>query len=223
MTALPNVPKCVRLDIHYAQDADPNIMNRLHFSYSGTLNAADAATWLTAMNTALKSFVAAQLNSQLSLFLMELTDLTSNTAPQVSNSSGQVGGDGNPGLSAGVALVVSYELARRYRGGKPRTYIPGCAAGWLTNPSQWNPTQLNNVVTAWGTFLTACQTTPGGTAIGTINLVNISYYSGFINHTYPSGRVKAIPQLRATPLVDNIIAYRGNSAPASQRRRNEQP
>lgn len=223
MTALPAVPKAVRLDIHYAQDADPNIMNRLHFQYAGTLNTADAVTWLAAMNTALRTFVGALLNNQLSLYLMELTDLTSNTAPQVSNSTGQVGGDGNPGLSAGVAFVISYEVARRYRGGKPRTYLPGMAAGFLLNPSQWDPTEVTNIVTHWNTFLTACQVTPMGTAIGAITLVNISYYSGFVNHTYPSGRVKAIPQLRVTPLVDTILAIRGNNAPASQRRRNEQP
>jgi hypothetical protein len=223
VTALPAVAKVVRVDHHYAQYADPNIMIRLFFQYAGTLSLADATTWLTAIVTAQRTFVSAMLSSTLALNYSELTDLSSNTAPQVANSTGQVGGDGNPPLSAGVAMVISYTIARRYRGGKPRTYLPGMSAGFLLNPSQWDPTEMASFATHWQTYLTAATTTPGGTAIGAINHVNVSYYQGFVNHTYPSGRVKAIPQLRVTPLVDVITGLKVNGEPASQRRRNEQP
>lgn len=220
MPALPNVPKTVRVDHHWLQDGNIHELTRLHWSYSGTLNTADATTWLTSITTALNTFTAAIMSTSVAHVESVLTDLSSNTAPQIVSSNGHTGGNGNPTVPAGVAFVIGYEINRRYRGGKPRSYLPGFAAGWLSNPNAWNPAQVATPFADWVTFLASCAVTPGGTAIGTITQSNISYYEGFVNHTYPSGRTKAIPQPRATPLVDTIIAARYNIAPGSQRRRN---
>ena len=158
----------------------------------------------------------------ITLAFSELTDLSSPTAPQVVNSTGATGGAGAAPLSAGVAMVMKYHITRRYRGGKPRAYLPGMSSAYLTTPTEWNPASLANVTAGWITHLTAiAAATP--VAAGTGTHVNISYYQGFTNHTYPSGRVKPIPTPRVTPLVDTINNVSGNPTPGSQRRRNEQP
>jgi hypothetical protein len=223
MPLLPPVAKVVRVDLHGHMAGDANIQQRLFFQYAGSLNTADATTWATAMATALKTFVAGGLVNEFTQDYLELTDLSSTTSPQVAVPASQVGGDSGIAPPAGLAFVLSYQIQRRYRGGKPRTYLAGVSATHLLTANSWNPTIEAAELAGWITFLTACATTPGGTAIGAITHVNVSYYAGFINHTYPSGRVKAIPSPRITPLVDVITNVRSNNTPASQRRRNEQP
>lgn len=223
MAPLPAVPKVVRVDFHGKYEGDLNVQNREFFQYAGTLNLTDAATWLTAIVTAWNADVIANLSTRLSSLLAELTDLSSNTAPQVLNSTGTTGGDGNTPTSAGTALVIKKVIARRYRGGHPRVYLAGATATNIQAGGTWDPTYLGNRVGNYIAFINAATTTPGGTAIGAITHVNVSYFSGFTNHTFPSGRVHAIPTPRVTPLVDAINGHVGNPIPASQRRRNEQP
>lgn len=222
MAALPAVAKVVRVDHHYSQAGASNIQIREFYQYAGTLSTADAVTWLAAIVAGMITFVTAAMNNTLTFNSSELTDLSSTSAPQVLNSSGHVGGTGFAPLAAGTALVIRKHLVRRYRGGHPRTYLPGMSQPFLTTPTQWDPTELGVVVAAYQAYITAATTTPGGTAIGAITHVNVSYYEGFTNHTYPSGRIKAIPTPRVTPLVDLIVNTSGNPHPATQRRRDEQ-
>jgi hypothetical protein len=223
MPAMPAVSKVVRVDHHYSGAADPNMQVRNFFQYSGALSSADATTWLTNIVTAMAVMVVAQFGNAYSMVLSELTDLTSNTAPQVQNSTGATGTAGTNDNPAGTALVIRHHIARRYRGGHPRIYFPGTLASGLTSITQWSNGYLAAWVAAYTTYIAACVANTNPAAIGTITHVNISFYQGFTNHTYPSGRVKAIPTLRVTPLIDTILNLSGNATPASQRRRNEQP
>lgn len=223
MPALPAVPKVVRCDFHFSESTDPNIQIREFFQYAGTLSTADAVTWLGNMVAAMHTFVSGNISNQVSLVLSELTDLSSNTSPQVLNSSGQVGGAVAAAVPAGVAMVLSKHIQRRYRGGHPRVYLPGLENSGLASPGHWDPAYAGGVAGAYITFLNACTAVTNPAAIGAITHVNISYFSGFTNHTFPSGRVKPIPTPRATPLIDTITNVTANLVPGSQRRRNEQP
>lgn len=223
MAALPVVPKVVRVDHHMSAEADSNMMIHNFLQYSGILSLADATTWLGICVTAFNTFVAAVLSTRVTTVLHEMTDLSSNSAPQVQSSVGAVGTDGNALGSAGTAMVMKYHIVRRYRGGHPRVYIPGITAGHVLSTGLWDSAFLGTVVGDYITYINACR---GGTvpaAIGSVTHVNISYFLGFTNHTYPSGRVKPIPTPRATPLIDTITNITGNPFPGSQRRRNEQP
>ena len=43
------------------------------------------------------------------------------------------GTDTDANINAGTAVVVSWKGAWHYRGGKPRTYLPGLTTGWITD------------------------------------------------------------------------------------------
>jgi hypothetical protein len=58
--------------------------------------------------------------------------------------------------------------------------------------------------------------------MGVMLPVNVSYFQGFHNFTFPSGRVKAIPTVRPVPVVDLINNFSVNPHVGSQRRRNLQ-
>lgn len=223
MVALPAVPKVVRVDHHFTQGSTANLQVREFFQYSGTLSVPDAGTWLNNIVTGLTTNLLDVLSNTLSLTGSELTDLTSTSSAQVLSAVVGTGGNTNAELDAATAMVISKHISRRYRGGHPRIYIPGTVQAWLGSPNRWNSTGLNLVLTNYVLYIQAATSVSNPAAIGAIQHVNVSYYSGFVNHTYPSGRVKAIPQLRVTPLIDPIVGTVTNDVPASQRRRNTTP
>ena len=223
MGALPAVPKAVRLDLHFSQGSDSNIQIREFFSYSGALSVTDATTWLANMVAGWAANMPSNQAHGSSLVRSVLTDLTSDTAPQVINGTAVAGTRAQPQLPNGTALVIKKVIQRRYRGGHPRTYLGCLTSDLLSSPSTWDLTALGTITGDFLAFVAACTANTNPSAIGTIAWVNISYYSGFTNHTYPSGRVKPIPTPRITPLVDTIVNGVGNAVVASQRRRNEQP
>jgi hypothetical protein len=217
---LPPVSKVVRVDYHWSQTGGSRIQARDFFQYTVALSATDAATWATAIANALKTFTTNYSNT-LDSVQIELTDLTSTTAPQVVQAAAQTGGSADPPLPAGTAMVVSKHIARRYRGGHPRLYTPGHAQTELHDPRTWTAGALTGTKTVYDAMI-ASIISGAPMALGTVTHVNVSYYSGFTNHTYPSGRVKPIPNLRVTPVVDAIIATTVNPIVANQRRRQEQ-
>jgi hypothetical protein len=223
MPALPAVSKVVRVDHHFTEAQDPNVMVHSFFQYTGTCSSTDAATWLTNIVSALGTFMASASQPTLSLVLSELTDLSSTSAAQVQNSTGHTGGAGAAPLAAGVAMVMKYRINRRYRGGHPRVYLPGMSNTYLTTPTQWNSTSLGSITGLWIAFINACIANTNPAALGTLTHVNVSYFAG---HTWTEdsrGNWHRVPTPRGTPVVDQIINIQGNPTPGSQRRRNEQP
>lgn len=217
---LPAVPKVVRLDVHMAYGTNPNAQVREFFQYGGALSVADAQTWLTAIRTGWNGNMVAQLSTALATVLFELTDLSSNSAPQVIDSTGAVGTDANAGTPAGTAFVFHKHINRRYRGGKPRLYMPGCTVERLTSPDTWSGAWMNSFLADYVAFIAAAIAGVPAAAAPASH-VNVSYFAGFTNHTYPSGRVKPIPTPRVSPLIDQIVSVSALNQVASQRRRNQ--
>jgi hypothetical protein len=221
MAALPPVPKGVRLDFHLKQGDDPNIMVRDFYQYAGALSVADAVTWLAAITIGWNGVVALMSTTVTHLQIV-LTDLTSNTAPQVTDTTTHVGTDAGAPNAAGTAFLLKKILARRYRGGHPRTYLPGMGSVRLQDPQTWNAASVANITAAYTTYVAAVIAGAPG-AVGAVTHVNISYYSGFTNHLTTGGRAYSSPTPRVSPVVDAITGIVGLSAVASQRRRNETP
>jgi len=223
MPALNPVPNVVKVALKGASSAaDQDIVNIFHLAFTGAsptplqLNAL--AGFVTAAWTA---DLAGLFKSTFQLTKVTIEDLTSSTAAVGEDDTGSVGSRAGAELSAGAAVCISKHIARRYRGGHPRSYLMALTQPDLETTSTWLPTPADDCRLGWIAFITNILTHPwaGGTLTGE---VNVSYFLGFTNHTFPSGRVRPIPNPRATPLVDPIIGYRTNPHVASQRRRNQQ-
>jgi hypothetical protein len=119
-----------------------------------------------------------------------------------------------------VAVLVNYLISRRYRGGKPRAYLPWGDAGQLTSRQSWSGTFVTAVDSAFSTFYAAVIGLSAGSTTITDH-VNVSYYDGFTVVTDPvTHRARNVPTLRGTPIVDVILSFAANPRPGSQRRRN---
>lgn len=221
MPALPPVPKVIQLAFGTENVTNNYVdINRLYVSYTGTapsvgsLNAF-AATALAAFATAL----APSTGDDKVFASLEAVDLSSPTSAVSTVTGATTGALTGAILPADVAMVMSATVARRYRGGHPRSYLPVGDTTKLDDDATWASAFLTTVHTAWVGFITAVGGS-GWSGAGTVAPVNVSYYSGFHNVTFPSGRVASIPSLRVGgPLVDLITAYVARKRLGTQRRR----
>jgi hypothetical protein len=211
MPALPSVPQVVKVIVHWSLSEKDGV-NIFHVGYSGAaptdaqLNTY-AQFWFDLMGSAAPAWV-----EQYSLTQCEAIDLTSPTASSGSYSGNVPGTDDGEFIGANTAFLVNWTIARRYRGGHPRSYFPWGSAGDMTNPQNWDGGFVDTVQSLVSSILSSAQDTDIGSASST-GLKQVSYYGP--NPTPPPVETT----LRAVPIVDTITA--GTAVPeiASMRRR----
>jgi hypothetical protein len=222
MPALPNVPNVVKVRLIQTMNEDLDVQNIQHVSFgSGTLSSGDALALATLVGASWTTHMAPVESTDLTLVSVDCEDLTSPSGATASVAVGTPGTIIGSILSAGAAMVIRKHIQRRYRGGHPRTYFAGMVAAGLHDAQTWDPTFATTFLGAYEAYITAILSgAPAGH--GSWADVNVSYYEGFHNFTFPSGRTRPIPTLRATPLVDLVTNYSYNPKVGSQRRRNLQ-
>lgn len=211
----------MRVDLHYSLNGNANIQNRVFYTFSGTLSPTDATTWAAYMMSSFitSGHVGAALSAALELSKVVVTDLTSNTGAQGVASTGVVCLGGTPSVTPGQALVVERRIARRYRGGHSRVYIPGMPYSQLTSAGTWVSTAPGAIAGDWEQW-ESDNCTHAPSAVGTVLPISVSYFAGFTNVTYPSGRTRPVPKLRTGgPVKDQVTAWVGDPSVKSQRRR----
>jgi hypothetical protein len=224
--ALPDVPSVIRAQWRLTKGTDVEVFSRFFFRYTGTAPSDATATliandmWLAYSNH-LMSLVDA--STQLDgAFVVDLTSPSAGAGEDLGVSPGtRTGGE----LPAATCALVNLAIARRYRGGKPRSYFPFGVATDLLNPQAWTTTFLGDVATALNGFFNACLAiTEGGCSIS--ELVNVGYYGELIGglsftavQNPTTKRWRNVPNVRTTPLVDPVLSYVLNAKPGNQRRR----
>lgn len=220
MATLPDAAGVIRVDCKLFIGIDANCLTRFFVHYDGT---APSASDLTAYATSIRS----AYNTNLKSLTFSSNQLTQVTCTDLSTVSGAVGVDSTAvtGTRAGTqvpasaCVVISYKIARRFRGGHARGYWPFGVAGDLSGEQNWGSTLTTAVKTGIDAFFTAVLAA-GWSGAGSLTHVNVSYYHGSHVVTNPvTGRARNVPDLRATPLVGTVIARNVVSTVGSQRRR----
>jgi hypothetical protein len=204
MPPRPAVDKVLKIEFTgiYASSRWANIM---HAAYAGS---APSVADLNGMASDLADLYELQFLSLVSetvdLTEIKVTDLTSDTAAVGLWTGSKLGtGTGTP-LPANVALVVSWAIARRYRGGHPRTYFIGQETADQADVNTWKDAHAADYNTSAGTFLDGVN----GMAVGATSplvLGSVSYVTG--------------GDPRVTPIFDPFIGHFVHPRIDSQRRR----
>ncbi len=221
MPALPDVPGVVRIDLKYLLSEDLSMLNRFFFKFTGALSQADATTWAGTIGTDFTAAFHASLTSDMTLVEVEVTDLTTTVSARGVDTTLRPMTNAVTGLPGGVSFNIDFLLARRYRGGKPKLFLPGMIDEYITDEQRWDLTSATAILGHWETFIGQVKTNAPG-AVGADSHVNVSYFQGFTNIVRPSGRADNVPKLRPIPVVDTVTGYRYDPRPGSQRRRNLQ-
>jgi hypothetical protein len=222
--ALPPVPNVIKHRLHFDVGTDANAVVILHSQYLG---APPTSAQMNTFCTSLNSLTSAEwpiYQDASTLYLgNDAVDLTSPTSGSGSAGASVAGTRAGSLLGAGVAVLTHYPIARRYRGGKPRSYIPWGTADDLTNRNTWGSSAVTDFHTGWSAILSAIAAAYpiGGATFET--MVSVSYY-GPPNRTVTgsTGRVRTLSTTRATPLIDPWSSFSVIAKVGSQRRRNLQ-
>lgn len=204
MPALPSVNKVLKVAIEAAQ-GDAVINTILHFAYAGaTGSPTDLSTLAQDIYNAWASEFMAHLVSSLVLEGVKLTDLSSDTAPVGEYFASTPGSSASAPLPSNVAMVLSHHIARRYRGGHPRTYLAGVDSTQMTNTQQWSGGALALFLGQWNAFQSA------------VEALSISTFTPltFVSVSYRSGNAA-----RVTPVVDSVLSTGVQDRICTQRRR----
>jgi hypothetical protein len=224
MPALPNVPGVIRQLLEWDVGTDANAITVLHHRYAGTPPTSGQ------MNTFCASFdalAAAEwplyLDADSKYLGNTAVDLTSPTAAAGADVTSVTGTRAGGTLGAGTAVLVDYAISRRYRGGKPRSYLPWGTGADLVTRNTWAGASVTDFHTGWGAIQNAITAAYPIGAATFVSFCVVSYY-GPPNRTVTgsTGRVRTLSTVRAVPIVDDWDSYRVSNKVSSQRRRNLQ-
>jgi hypothetical protein len=218
--ALPVVPNVVEVRYIFSDAAGQTFGCRQFLKYSA--GPPTATTLITLAQNVTTHYVSALLGYQSNEVALEeviATDLASAAGARGSYSANNDGGNSNKIPSLGTCTVIDFEINRRYRGGKPRIYLPIGTIDQCTTSTTWQASYVSAINAAWSTFQAAVLAdTYTGFALE--DNVNVSYYEGFTLVTNPiTGRGKNVAKIRSAPLVDNIVGHTTRTILGSQRRR----
>lgn len=153
MPPLPPADHVVRIKIVGQLSNQPwNSIQYAKFTGAQPDSAALATTASAIKATAFQPILN-MMGTASTIISVELTDLTNDTGAQgISSTTPTAGtrpGTVNPNQVCGVA---SYKIARRYRGGHPRSYWPIGVQSDITQGNRWTTTFIPlalNAVVAW--------------------------------------------------------------------------
>lgn len=205
MTSLPPVAGVFRSELQWQVVTGPFTRTINHWKFSGgPMTSAEALGVAQLMYEAAAPQFAPYLHTGHSLIGCRVTDLTSPDAGDATyehTTAGTLTGDVVP---ANCNVLIVHHVARRYRGGKPRNYLPLGGADQLVNPNTWQDVLVSDVLAAWMVFEAVGSVISFG-GIDVLDFSNVSY------------TLDKLP--RATPLVESIVSSTVSSTPGSQRRR----
>lgn len=190
MPPLPPVPNVLRVALEgYVDNEDIyGWSNILHFLYSGAAPSnADCSAIGTYIDGRWATRMAPQCPSPTQLTTVNVIDLTSSTAGQWDLAVSTPGTRGDDSIPANAAMLMSYPVGTRYRGGHPRQYLYVGGNADLEGAAKWASSFTAAVLLAWTEFIQDIEGhVQGATTIGTFGAV--SYISKEVNPVPPYRR-----------------------------------
>lgn len=222
MPALPPAPDVVRVDFEFDLGGTIRAGIRQYWSFSGgPPTVANLNTLATSISGAFASDLAGLMSTDFSLIKVVVTDLTSDTAAEGSWTGSVAGANSGSSPTIDTSVLQSFTIARRYRGGKPRTYWPfGITTNLNSDRVTWSTTFLSTCASAWDSYKAALLALTG-IGITLTDHVNVSYYKGFASVQNPvTKRWSNIPTPRTgDATIDGVTGYAFKAEISQQRRR----
>lgn len=205
MPPLPSAPQVLKMVAKFTDDVVSPVVI-CHLLYSGAApSVADvegiAGEWGGQLMNGLKTLY----NASMVLAEVDIFDLTSPTSAAGTATIGVAGTDINLASAAQAALLLHKTISRRYRGGHPRTYLPGPALDHQDTVKTWVAGAVTTAQAAWLSAITATAAASPYGATTVLEEVNVSYHNAHA--------------IRPVPVIDIITSVTGEAVMATQRRR----
>lgn len=217
---LPASP-CVRVNLVYEPPAANKAGSRFYVSYSGTApDPTVCATLAGLVHTNWASHMAPVTPANWSLNEVDVLDIATRTGKSGQWTGAEPGTRTGTELPTQVASNVEFDIAERYRGGKPRMYCPPGVAADGSNENEWASEYITAFNTAITDFFAGINGSSPG-SMGTLQHVVLSYYHGKNTATPPwrGPGYKYPPLYRDAAVLYTVEGYGLKAVMGSQRRR----
>lgn len=205
MPRVTTVPNVLKVEFLWNQDGLP-AANVKYVLYSGTAPTAGACSAIAnSLGTAWFTSALAAYYAPTTLFeSVRVTDLDTVTGAVGSHTFGGAGTGASVEMPANCCALVNHTIARRYRGGHPRTYYPAPSDNAYIQPNSWSTEFVSALGAAEAAYALECTEFLDSGCQGVYN-VNVSYV------TAGADRVAAV--------VDQITGSIVSGTIRTQRRR----
>lgn len=174
---------------------------------AGPYAAVDLAAIAQDLFTLWNSDMSPHVSNAYQLTEVILDDLSTAAGLSGSYSGSSSGSLGGQLVSAETCVLMNYtDGAVRYRGGKPRTYLPSMTSNQLASSIAWHASDAASYQSAFGTWFGHINALSNGTIVNPLHS-SVHWHGPANTNVYPVG----------TPYL--ITSYGVNIKPASQRRR----
>lgn len=182
---VPGVLKVVLSGFVDTSSADTLWENILHFTYGGTPPANSVCANIAHMiGLVWNNRMAPECPSPTTLQAVTVTDLTSTTSGSGEDLTIHPGTRGDDSIPANAAVLVSYPVQTRYKGGHPRTYLYCLGNADLQGATNWSTAATGEVQTHWRGFLGDALTTgSSGTVVS--SFAGVRYRGKFLPNSGP--------------------------------------
>jgi hypothetical protein len=221
MPPLPSPGLVVRISWETEDDSGVPAGSRAFFSYHGSAMTQGVANGLAAaVVTAWGDNIAPIVATTDTLTSVTVQDLSSDTGVVAETTATTAGSGSGNAMPPNIAININHVIARRYRGGKPKTFLRAGTVSDVhaTLKNEWSAAFIATATTAWQAFVSDVLAASGANLS---NIVNVSWYQGFTPVLNPvTGRTRDVAKLRADgPITDVVTDAIVRPKFGSQRRR----
>lgn len=218
MPALAPVSGVIRFRFLHTIGAEVNTGYHMYFNTGAPPTQAQLDSAVSAAATAWDANMRALSHTSVTLTSIVGLDLSAATAPISTTNPQHAGTRTGTQLPASSCVIQNFHIARRYRGGKPRVYVPAGSNTDLATPQTWTGAFLTAFASGFGAFGGAIATNLRTWAPNTA-LCSVSYYAGGVWKPDHNGNYHRVPTPRPVPVVDNVLTQDTRAIVGSQRRR----
>lgn len=193
---------------------------RFYLSYSGSRpSAPNCVTLAGDIQAAAATNLGPLISTAIAMDEIDVLDIQDSSGASGQNTTTWNGTRSGSATPVQVCTGVEYNIARRYRGGKPRGYWPFGTTSDYASGSSWSPGFVSASNAGMLAFFTAVNGLSVG-SMGTLQHVNLSFYKGYVNIENPDSRAFSRPTYRSPNAIhDNVSGYSTKTILSSQRRR----
>lgn len=209
--ALPPLPGAAKVILNWAAPALGRVAKNIMYAFLPSGADPSVTANLQSIANGVEGAIRSSNVLQQVNIAWQLTNVTAKDYSGTSENFATSTHAADNGLDTGTctppqcAVCVSWTIGASYRGGKPRTYVPGVSISALipAGSSTLDGTWAGLVATHWMSFVTACNAVTVGS--GPMNIGTISFRTGHA--------------VRPTPIFRPFLSVRVHERLDSQRRR----
>lgn len=218
---LPTPTGVVHIRLIYDNGTTGEFGHAVDWAYTGgPPTTGDLNSMATDVHTEWVAHLQGMLSDAMALKRVTLSDLHVPTTPDGEDTTRVIGSRTGGLLTINASSCITFQINRKYRGGKPKSFTPFGLDGDCLDQSAWSSAWIATLSSAWSDFASSLTAISSGSTTLS-DQVSVSYIEGPYTAVPNSGgtryRITGTP--KNPPKVDLVLGFTVQQKIGSQRRR----